>query len=496
VTTVKILLSIAIIWGTAAMTAQTTITSNPTNENFNDEIWLQDFHQLVAEMSSHYADLEWATTYRHMDLPALRADTEEKIRHSRDDQSAKQAIEHFLGAFGDGHLSVSWPSKQSQPSPTTGTVVSQPLCIRLGFRDRSRIGVDFSTLPDFVAVASENTGLFPSGILATPQGKVGVIRIADFNEHGFPLACEITIKEMHLRADSACDRQCDETVTLRTANFLTSTIINRANQLRSLGASAILIDVTRNDGGDDWNEAVARSLSRVPLIDERRGFIKHPAWTRKLTNDLGNVQSDLDRGAQPRQVLEKAAAQLRNDIALSKQTCDMSSAFVDGSINCSLVVDGGLFWSGVLPYAKPGSFDQMRSRAILFNPLQYEYQERAQPLPLYVAVDGHSWSSAERFAALLQDNGAATIIGELTGGAGCGSVDGGIPTELAHSQARVQMPNCVGFRKDGSNPNAGVTPDILLPWAVRDTPFLRADKLWLGLIQSMRSKPTKAIRLQ
>jgi hypothetical protein len=39
------------------------------------------------------------------------------------------------------------------------------------------------------------------------------------------------------------------------------------------------------------------------------------------------------------------------------------------------------------------------------------------------------------------------------------------------------MPNCVGFRKDGTNANDGVTPDILVPWAARDTPFAKAAKL-------------------
>jgi C-terminal processing protease CtpA/Prc len=41
--------------------------------------------------------------------------------------------------------------------------------------------------------------------------------------------------------------------------------------------------------------------------------------------------------------------------------------------------------------------------------------------------NGARKSAAEYFAAILKDNKAATIIGELTGGAGCGSTNGGIP---------------------------------------------------------------------
>jgi len=219
-------------------------------------------------------------------------------------------------------------------------------------------------------------------------------------------------------------------------------------------------------------------------------------WTNKLTRDLSVVEADLERHEEPTEILEQAAERLKHDITLSRQTCDLSSAFVDGSIRCSLVADGGLFWSGVYPYAKPGSFHKLQSRNLLFNPLQYDYEENAQNLPLYIAVDGHTWSSAERFAALLQDNTAAVVIGELTGGAGCGSVDGGIPTTLTHSQARVEMPNCVGFRKDGSNANDGITPDVLVPWAARDTPFLRASKFRAALIEAMYRKPSKHVRAQ
>jgi C-terminal processing protease CtpA/Prc len=180
-------------------------------------------------------------------------------------------------------------------------------------------------------------------------------------------------------------------------------------------------------------------------------------------------------------VLEEAAIRLRSAIARSKESCDRSRVFDDGKLSCSLVADDLLFWSGVLPYAKPGSFASLESRTTLFHPLRYEYSEDAHRLPLFVAVDRHTWSSAERVASLLQDNGAATIIGELTGGAGCGYTNGGIPTTLTHSRATVMMPDCVGLRKDGSNGNDGVTPDVLVPWVERDTSFTKANKLLRAL---------------
>jgi len=55
-------------------------------------------------------------------------------------------------------------------------------------------------------------------------------------------------------------------------------------------------------------------------------------------------------------------------------------------------------------------------------------------------------SAAEEFAAVLQDKGAAVIMGTCTGGAGCGHTNGGTPTTLTNSRAVLQLPDCVRFR--------------------------------------------------
>jgi hypothetical protein len=464
-----------------------------TEGHFDYQPWLSDFHQLLGAMESHYADLEWAVHDRHMDLPKLRQETEEKLSLANDAETEERVLEQFLAAFGDPHLKIIWPATKAGAAPSGESGPLEPLCIRLGYKDPHKKGIDFSTLPDFAEVTGEGSDSFPGGLLTVNNTKVGVLRIASFTEHGFPSACESTVRDMHLNDDSACDADCPRGDIAREAgNRLTDAIVLRAQQLRALGASALLIDITHNGGGDDWNEAVARSLSPILLVyEEHTGFIKHPAWTEILQNRLQKVESDLSARAEPRQILMQAALLLRKDIALSKETCDHSRVFDDGILNCSLVVDGGLFWSGVLPYAKPGSFTKLQSRKTLFGPLQYNYTESSQRLPLIVAIDVDTHSSAERFAALLQDNKAATVIGELTGGAGCGYVNEGIPTTLANSGAQVKMPDCVGFRRDGSNANDGVTPDVYVPWQLRDTPYTRADKVRASL-EKLVSRTTSA----
>jgi hypothetical protein len=206
-------------------------------------------------------------------------------------------------------------------------------------------------------------------------------------------------------------------------------------------------------------------------------FIRHPHWTRNLENMLADVETDLRAGRGPKDVLRSAAKNLREAIASSKQPCDRMPLWDGGAIPCSLLSSGYRFAEGILPYARPGSFPGLNSRTVLFKAIRYAYKERVNRMPLLVAVDRNSWSAAEYFAAVLHDNRAARIVGELTGGAGCGYTNGGISTSLSNSGAVARMPDCVRLRADGSNEVAGITPDVLVPWAPRDTPFQRASKL-------------------
>jgi hypothetical protein len=236
-------------------------------------------------------------------------------------------------------------------------------------------------------------------------------------------------------------------------------------------------------------EATARALSAKPLRESHFAFIKHQHWTTQLEDQLTDVETDLADQRGPQQILLQAKSTLRQAIAASKERCDRESVWSSGKLDCTLLVTNRLFTSGVLPYAAPGSLAGLNSRATLFHPAQYAYSERSDRLPLYVLVDSETWSAAEYFAALLQDNHAAIIIGELTGGAGCGYTNGGIPTELKNSKAAVKMPDCVRLRADGSDEVSGITPDVMVPWAKRDSPYQRSEKLRKALAALL---PTRA----
>lgn len=444
---------------------------------FDPGPWIEDFHQLLHAMATHYANLEWAVNDRHMDLPALAEKTESALQHANSDSDARAVIQTFLDVFGDGHLEIDWPQADTSSAETKS---EGDVCERLGYYPRGKPGIDYSLLTEISAVPSSEGELFPGGVLKAGR-LFGLIRIGVFSEKGFPSVCRQATQHMGLSVNAACDDKCSNEVERETANLLTAALVARAEQLRRAGATALLIDITRNGGGSDWVDAPPRALSSKPLRDPRLSFVKSDHWAKQLEDTLRAVEDDQLNGHANDQILSDAALKLPKAIAASKQPCDEDEVWATGKLDCSLLASGFLFASGVLPYVAPSSLAGYKSRDGIFYPARYAYSEGTARLPLYVLVDKDTWSAAEYFAALLQDNHAAIVIGELTGGAGCGYTNGGIPTQLKNSKAEVQMPDCVRLRADGSDEVNGITPDVLIPWAKRDSAYQRARKLITAL---------------
>ena len=162
------------------------------NPGFTPRPWLDDFAQLTSEMSAHYSNLEFAIRDRHMDLPALRTETEAKLGRSCDEHEAQHVLELFFKSFGDGHLEIRWPRATADVKQGEST----SLCARLDYKKPNfKPGVDFAQLPQFSKAGGEEGDWFPGGILRlTDTAKLGVIRIALFSEHAFPEACQQAVR--------------------------------------------------------------------------------------------------------------------------------------------------------------------------------------------------------------------------------------------------------------------------------------------------------------
>lgn len=156
-----------------------------------------------------------------------------------------------------------------------------------------------------------------------------------------------------------------------------------------------------------------------------------------------------------------------------------------GDPACSWLGEAG-YATGLVGRLPAGAFGDAEWGPWVFNPAQYPYREGAWHGPVLVLTDQETWSAAEQFAALLQDNRAALVVGARTGGAGCGHTWGGTPTRLPNSGATLKLPDCARLRADGSNEVRGIIPDLILPWRANDGRAFRARLLEAALPEAGR----------
>jgi hypothetical protein len=443
--------------------------------------WKQDFAQLQAAMADHYANLEWAVERRGVDLPKLAAATNARLEAAHTNGEARAAFAAFLKAFGDGHLGIGWPSSGTSsgaPPPRAEPVSAVPACA--AYRPGQRYpGIDFRRFGGFRPVETSSSRYFPATVFdAAGYGKVGVIQIDLFDEHRFPELCEQAAQALHV-ATGPCGDGCAGPLERETANLLTRRLEEQIEALKRRGIRALVVDISNNGGGSNWVGPAVRVFTARRLFESRQGFVRHPHWVSQLSGRLSEVEADL-KTADPkdRPLLDRAVATYRAALADAGTSCRRDGLWKGEKLSCSLVSTAGpLYAAGILRYAPPGSLPPNLSCCYLFGPQRYRYREGVYTGPLFVIVDRETASAAEYFAAVLQDNKAATIVGEPTYGAGCGYTNGGIETHLHNSGGDVRMPDCVRFRADGSNEVEGITPDLLVPWRANDSDVQRSRRL-------------------
>ena len=250
---------------------------------------------------------------------------------------------------------------------------------------------------------------------------------------------------------------------------------------RRLGANVLLIDLTANGGGSDWAEAAARIVSPVKLKSERRGFVRGEHWQRYWQSLAKELHAAADEAsADDKSKLLEWAAKAERALAAAKTPCSSQPLWSGRRIDCGWLGDG-YYATGLIDEGDAAALRVKPWGARVFTPAEYEFEEHVWGGPLLVLVDGDTASAAEEFAAVLQDNKAAVVIGAPTLGAGCGHTDGGTPTQLSHSGGILELPDCARLRADGANEVAGTDPDVLIGFRSADGIRRKAKRLTLAL---------------
>jgi len=451
---------------------------------FDARPWLQDWAQVEHAMATSYSDLEWAVFDREADLPRMFADTRSRIAAARNDAGARAAFDRFARRLGDGHVAFDWPAPAAPPSASSGPAKTPDRCAGLGYdsrmlgRELAAHAQGYRPLPDAGASA------FPAGMLAVDGVPVGVLKIGLFSPHGTPALCEAALKALAVPPEQPCDDACADRVDAWTSARLTEDLARRIRALQAAGARALVIDVAGNGGGSQWAEAAARMLTPIRLRSERGGFVRGEHWVKTFTDD----EAELRQAAAAETGVDRdLLLGLTDRIAVMRKeaaTPCSSAPFFEGRRPVCSWLGEGYSGTGPLDQADPARLRGKPWAATVFSPMEFPYEEGVWRGPLVVLIDQDAGSATAMFAAELQDNHAAAIIGAPSSG-GCGHTNGGTPVRLANSGGVLEIPDCARFRADGGNEVRGIQPDVLVGFTPTEGPRLQAGRFLARLPEAL-----------
>jgi len=429
-------------------------------QSYDTAPWLADLEHARAAFHDKDANLEWLEAEREVEIDALFDDHAARLRNATDERAARAVFDRLERRIGDGHVRFDWPQPAPAAASSPSSVTKPDLCSGIGYDARQNsIGISHS-LPSYQPLSGDKP--FGAGTIMSGNVKVGVVRIGVFQPQGYPELCKGALQALAIPDDGPCGEQCQNTIVTWAYRRLGESLEQRLEQLKAAGAQVLLIDIANNGGGSEWTEAAARMVAAKPLTSEKRGFVRGEHWSKQWR----------DLSADLREHAKSASANDRKRLLDWAEEADCAAVAAEtrcavGSTSCSNVARAG-YSTGLVGGVPSGTFDGKSWGVLVFNPAQHYYRDGVWQGPVIVLVNDETWSAAEQFAAVLQDNRAAVILGARTGGAGCGYTWGGHPTTLKNSGAILRLPDCVRFRSDGSNEARGIVPDELVAIRAND----------------------------
>lgn len=478
-------------WLAALVAAQLAVACGAGDpEAFSPDPYLADLARLEAFTATTYANFEWALAEGGVDPVAAHEEARRAILAAAGDEAAVAALEGFVDRFGDGHFRLR-PERTGEPGEAGGAPApgadssAAEACEALGYEEHDQsFRLDFG---DNFTPTTPPDDPFPAGWIDLAGRRIGVVRIDEFGANRFGEYCpEVWDGHRGELAGPCDDWTCEYGFRLAVVDRLLDEIADRISGLEAQGIDALVVDVTANGGGSDWLHPAAGMLTARPLVGAGRSVVRHPHWVGVFSEMIGDLDRGLARDDLPaaaRRLLEEVRARLAAGRAEAGERCDLSRIWTEGAgeLPCTLLVRDKLFTTGLV--AEPPGID-LRALDLgltLYKANEYGERRSAWQGPLALLIDGDSASATELFAALLSDNGAATLIGERTFGAGCGYTNGGIQTVLEHSRLEVWLPDCVRQRRGGGNERAGIEPDLELGWPRGETRQERGRSFLAGI---------------
>lgn len=479
----------------AAALAATTLTTAPPA--YDPALWRADLEQMKAELQARYVNLAWMGSYESgVDTSSLVRRTAIALDAARSDAEAREVLRAFIAGFHDGHLSElptlaapgDQPAEPDKPKLDPNDPVSG--CAAIGYASTANVAfsVPFESLPDVHLLGDGQGSVFRVGLAKVSDRRIGLVRIQMFRARAFHQACHRAWTEAQAAGSPINSAQIGEAA----GRLWLRDLAEQLKALRAAGAQAVLVDVGNNPGGDDSGDWIPRLFGSKPVASSRLQVVDAPAGASYLDEEIDDLTNALNAkpGPKAKTDIQIALAAFRaRKASIGAKPCDLSWVWRErrawNDITCRRVIDAG-YADGPLPGLPAHAYgDERAEQALAWSTIMQDLYG-AWTGPTYVLTDRKSFSSAEMFAATMQNNGVAKIVGLRTGGDGCGFMGAAIPLVLTHSRLRFRVPNCMRLRADGTDEVAGITPDLPVEPTEGESDRARAARILQTLAGDMK----------
>jgi hypothetical protein len=331
----------------------------------------------------------------------------------------------------------------------------------------------FTALPD--------SEVLPGGTATVGGVRAGFLRIGIFDPHGSPPLCHQAVAALGIPVDQPCEDECRNRIITHAYRGLGGGDDRPARPAQGRRRAAAGGRPHRQwrrigmggSGRPDGHRA-SRSTRPAPASCAARiGPASGPAPPGDLR---AAAEQGFGRRAPPAAGLGAEAEAAK---AEAERPCPA------GTTDCPRIVRRG-FATGLLPNLPAGTFADKPWSYWVFNAAQHHFREGAWDGPVVVLTDQETWSAAEQFAALLQDNRAGADRGRAHRRLGL-RPQLGRHADHAHQKRRDSLrADCIRFRADGSNEVRGIIPDLLIGWRANDGRAFRARLLEAALPEAAR----------
>ena len=324
--------------------------------------WIEDARQIRAALGQRYANLDWLTVDRGLNLDTSFKTLETGLAKTTSDAEARALVDRALSSLADGHVQMDW--SPAAPAPKVSALAAPPCADQRPFRPRPPVA---SGLPGWTPLdTGEGAREFPGGLVTVEGRKIGVVQINIFMAD--PAVCEAAAAKLKLPLDKPCDKDCDDRLDTAVYQELTDRFAARLAAVKAADAQVLMIDLAGNGGGREWAEIAARMVTPIRLKSAPMRLVRSPQAADNLDALALDIEMNVgeERGAAKAALLAEAKV-LRDRAAQARKPC------VDGQ-PCALLVDAG-YSSGVRASGDPVALAGKPWGQSVFRPLKWTWRE-------------------------------------------------------------------------------------------------------------------------